>query len=154
MYRFTLTLVRDNTERTGPGIRRRQVRKITLKALVSAQAWNWESAFELTDPTSIERGWRLPARVIYTFVGGSDPGPARIKQDRDIILREMKRIGEFDTWKGKNWYYSNVKLERVGEQLVQPTLEEFSPAIKDAVVSDLSGFEYHYEVMASPRVAH
>ena len=65
----------------------------------------------------------------------------------------MKRIGEFATWNGKNWSYSNVKLERVGEQLDQPTLEDPSPAIKDTVAPDLSGFECNYEIMAAPRIA-
>ena len=89
MYRFTLTLVRDHTERTCRETRCRQVRKITLKALVSAQAWDWVPEFELTDPISSQRGWRLPAKVTYTFIGGKNPGQARIKQDRDSILREM-----------------------------------------------------------------
>lgn len=97
---------------------------------------------------------RLAARVVYTFVGGRDPGQARIKQDTEIILRQIKRVGEFDTWHGKNWYYSDVKLDRVGEHLDQPTLEERPLATKDTVTPDLSGFEYNYQVMASPRVAH
>ena len=54
MYRFTLMLVRDHTERTGRDTRDRQVREITRKALVSARARDWESTFR-TDRTDLKR---------------------------------------------------------------------------------------------------
>ncbi len=154
MYRLTLTLARDHTERTGWDTRRRQARKITLKALVSAQAWDWDSTFELTDPIEIERGWQLPVKVVYTFVGGKDPGEKRIEQDKDAILREMERIGKFDSWKGKHWHYSGVKLERVGERDDEPTPEGPVHAAGVTAVPDLSDFEYQYQVTAALRSVH
>jgi hypothetical protein len=150
MYRLTLTLVRNHTEQTGRDTRRRQVRKITLKALVSAQTWDWESAFELANPIPLERGWQLLAKVVYTFVGARDPGREKIEQDKDAILTQMDRICRFDIWKKNNWNYSDVKLEVTGGLPDCPAPEV--PLSKTAaVLHDLSGFEYHYQVMASPR---
>ncbi len=74
MYRLTLTVVRDHSERTCLDTRRRQVRKITLKALVSAQAWNWKSEFELTDPISMQRGWRRGSSI-RSSAGGTPAKP-------------------------------------------------------------------------------
>jgi hypothetical protein len=146
-YHLVLTLIRDHTERTGPETRRRQVTMITFKSWVSARAWDWEPSFELLPPKAIQRGYALPARVTYTFIG-QKPDPKKIEQDTDAILRQMKRICDFTCWKDTRWRYEDQHLERLpATPKSGPESGTVAPMDKEPNLTD---FHYEYRVIASP----
>jgi len=119
---------------------------ITFKSWVSAKAWDWEPSFELLKPKAIQRGYALSARVTYTFVG-QKPDPKKIEQDRDAILREMRRICAFAEWKNTKWRYEDEQLEKLATTpKPEPEVGANAPTDKE---TNLTDFQYEYQVVAS-----